>query len=113
MPASQMADHVVEPYRRESQAAGSPGRRLERRRHRDGHGMFQVGAGLFLYAQGSRSLPAAELTLLSLAEVLLGPLWVWLFMGETESIILSLEARFFWRQLRVMRCQASVANLRQ
>ena len=49
-------------------------------------GVFQVGAGLILYTLGSRSLPAAELTLLSLAEVLLGPLWVWLFLGETASI---------------------------
>lgn len=49
-------------------------------------GIFQVGAGLILYTLGSRSLPAAELTLLSLAEVLLGPLWVWLFLGETASI---------------------------
>lgn len=48
-------------------------------------GVFQVGAGLILYTLGSRSLPAAELTLLSLAEVLLGPLWVWLFLGETAS----------------------------
>jgi len=48
-----------------------------------GMGVFQVGAGLILYTLGSRSLPAAELTLLSLAEVLLGPLWVWLFLGET------------------------------
>jgi len=51
-----------------------------------GMGVFQVGAGLILYTIGSRSLPAAELTLLSLAEVLLGPLWVWLFLGETATI---------------------------
>lgn len=50
-----------------------------------GMGIFQVGAGLILYTLGSRSLPAAELALLSLAEVLLGPLWVWLFLGETAS----------------------------
>lgn len=49
-------------------------------------GVFQVGAGLILYTLGSRSLPAAELTLLSLAEVLLGPLWVWLILGETASL---------------------------
>ena len=48
-------------------------------------GIFQVGAGLILYTIGSRSLPAAELTLLSLAEVLLGPVWVWLFLGETAT----------------------------
>ena len=51
-----------------------------------GMGVFQVGAGLILYTLGSRSLPAAELALLSLAEVLLGPLWVWLFLNETASI---------------------------
>jgi len=51
-----------------------------------GMGVFQVGAGLILYTLGSRSLPAAELTLLSLAEVLLAPLWVWLFLGETASV---------------------------
>lgn len=50
-----------------------------------GMGVFQVGAGLILYTIGSRSLPAAELTLLSLAEVLLGPVWVWLFLGETAG----------------------------
>lgn len=41
-----------------------------------GMGVFQVGAGLILYTLGSRTLPAAELALLSLAEVLLGPFWV-------------------------------------
>lgn len=51
-----------------------------------GMGVFQVGAGLILYTLGSRSLPAAELTLLSLAEVLLAPLWVWFFLGETATI---------------------------
>jgi len=51
-----------------------------------GMGVFQVGAGLILYTLGSRTLPAAELTLLSLAEVLLGPLWVWLFLGETVTV---------------------------
>ena len=50
-----------------------------------GMGVFQVGAGLILYTLGSRFLTAAELALLSLAEVLLGPLWVWLFLNETAS----------------------------
>lgn len=51
-----------------------------------GMGIFQVGAGLILYTLGSRSLPAAELALLSLAEVMLGPLWVWLFLNETATL---------------------------
>ena len=48
-----------------------------------GMGIFQVGAGLVLYTLGSKALPAVELTLMSLAEVLLAPLWVWLLLGET------------------------------
>jgi len=48
-------------------------------------GIFQVGAGLVLYTIGSKSVPAAELTLLSMAEVVLGPIWVWLFLGETTT----------------------------
>ncbi len=48
-------------------------------------GVFQVGAGLAVYTLGSRSVPAAELALLSMTEVVLGPLWVWLFLGESAS----------------------------
>jgi drug/metabolite transporter (DMT)-like permease len=48
-------------------------------------GVFQVGLGLTVYTIGSKVVPAAELTLLSMTEVLLGPLWVWLFIGETAS----------------------------
>lgn len=51
-----------------------------------GMGVFQVGAGLILYTIGSKTVPAAELTLLSLAEVVLGPVWVWLVLGETASV---------------------------
>lgn len=48
-------------------------------------GVFQVGAGLAVYTIGSKVVPAAELTLLSMTEVLLGPIWVWIFIGETVS----------------------------
>ncbi|NKB62965.1 MAG: EamA family transporter [Gammaproteobacteria bacterium] len=48
-------------------------------------GMFQVGLGLVIYTIGSTVVPAVELTLLSMTEVLLGPVWVWLFMSETVS----------------------------
>ena len=50
-----------------------------------GLGVFQVGIGLIFYTLGSKTVPAAELTLLSLSEVLLGPIWVWLFLGESAS----------------------------
>jgi drug/metabolite transporter (DMT)-like permease len=48
-------------------------------------GVFQVGLGLAVFTLGSKVVPAAELALLSMTEVLLGPLWVWLFIGETVS----------------------------
>jgi drug/metabolite transporter (DMT)-like permease len=48
-------------------------------------GVFQVGLGLAIFTIGSKVVPAAELALLSMTEVLLGPLWVWLFIGETVS----------------------------
>lgn len=49
-------------------------------------GVFQVGLGLTVYTLGSRVVPAAELTLLSMTEVVLGPFWVWIFLGETASL---------------------------
>ena len=48
-------------------------------------GVFQVGAGLILYTLGSKAVPSAELALLSMTEVVFGPLWVWLFLGETAG----------------------------
>ncbi|MCP4998985.1 MAG: EamA family transporter [Hyphomicrobiales bacterium] len=48
-------------------------------------GIFQIGMGLVLYTLGSKTVPAAELTLLSLGEVLLAPVWVWLYMGEVPT----------------------------
>ena len=48
-------------------------------------GYMQVGLGLVIYTIGSQVVPAAELTLLSMTEVLLGPHWVWIFMGEIAS----------------------------
>lgn len=48
-------------------------------------GFFVVAMGMVLFTLGSRVVPAAELTLLSLVEVLLGPIWVWLALGETAS----------------------------
>jgi len=48
-------------------------------------GVFQVGAGLAIYTLGSKAVPAAELALLSMSEVVLGPFWVWLALGETAG----------------------------
>jgi drug/metabolite transporter (DMT)-like permease len=49
-------------------------------------GVFQVGLGLTVFTIGSKVVPAAELALLSMTEVLLGPFWVWFFLGETASL---------------------------
>ena len=50
-------------------------------------GVFQVGIGLIVFTRGSRYLPAAEITLLSLTEIVLGPIWVWLAIGEIPGIL--------------------------
>ena len=49
-------------------------------------GVFQVGAGLILSTVGSKILPAVELTLLSLAEVIVRPIWAFFFLNETASM---------------------------
>ncbi len=48
-------------------------------------GVFQVGLGFMLYTAGSRHLPAVELTLLSLTEVIVGPILAWLGADEVPS----------------------------
>ncbi|HLT02167.1 MAG TPA: EamA family transporter, partial [Geminicoccaceae bacterium] len=48
-------------------------------------GVVQVGAGLTVYTLGARHVPVAELTLLSLTELALAPIWVWLVVDEVPS----------------------------
>ena len=48
-------------------------------------GAALIGGGMMLYITGSRSVPAAEIGLLSMVEVVLAPVWVWLFLDETTS----------------------------
>lgn len=50
-----------------------------------GMGAVTLTGGMFLYTTGSRAVPAAQATLLSLVEVLLAPVWAWLFLSETLS----------------------------
>ena len=40
-----------------------------------------------LLTLGARRLPAAETALLSLTETVLGPIWVWLAIDETPSLL--------------------------
>ena len=44
-----------------------------------------ITGGMILFTAGSRTVPSAELTLLTLTEVVLGPLWVWLAYAEVPS----------------------------
>ena len=48
-------------------------------------GAGTLSGGMVLYELGSRVVSAAESALLSNIEVMLAPLWVWLFLGETAS----------------------------
>jgi drug/metabolite transporter (DMT)-like permease len=48
-------------------------------------GVFQLGLGCLLLMQAVPHLSAAEIGLLSLLETTLGPLWVWLGIGERPS----------------------------
>ncbi len=48
-------------------------------------GFGQMGLGLAFLTMGARLIPAAEVALVSLLEVVLGPLWVWLAYQERPS----------------------------
>ncbi len=48
-------------------------------------GAGQIGLGLILLTIGARLIPAAQVALISLLEVVLGPLWVWLAVGERPA----------------------------
>ncbi|MBC7737267.1 MAG: DMT family transporter [Candidatus Saccharibacteria bacterium] len=46
-------------------------------------GAVTLTGGMLLYTLGSRVVPAAQATLISLTEVLLAPRWAWLFLSES------------------------------
>lgn len=48
-------------------------------------GVVQMGGGLAFLVLAARLLPAAEVALITLIEVVLGPLWVWLADNEKPS----------------------------
>jgi drug/metabolite transporter (DMT)-like permease len=45
-------------------------------------GSVQLGGGLLLFTAGARLIPVAEAALIAVLESVLGPLWVWLAVGE-------------------------------
>ncbi len=50
-------------------------------------GVFQLGLSLVFITLGSRTVPAGELALLTMAEVVLAPFWVYLVYGETAGVL--------------------------
>jgi len=48
-------------------------------------GVCQMALGLAFLTIGARLIPAAEVALITLLEVVLGPLWVWLALSERPS----------------------------
>jgi drug/metabolite transporter (DMT)-like permease len=50
-------------------------------------GVFQIGIGMILFGLGARRVPAAELLLLALVELVAAPIWVWFFVGEVPSTL--------------------------
>jgi drug/metabolite transporter (DMT)-like permease len=50
-------------------------------------GVAQVGLGLIFFTLGARLLPAAEVALITLLEIVLAPLWVWVSISETPAMM--------------------------
>lgn len=48
-------------------------------------GIGQIGLGIAFLTLGARLIPAAEVALITLLEVVLGPLWVWIFLSERPA----------------------------
>lgn len=49
-------------------------------------GVGQIGLGFVFLTIGGRLIPAAEVALITLLEVVLGPLWVWLVLAERPGV---------------------------
>jgi drug/metabolite transporter (DMT)-like permease len=50
-------------------------------------GIAQIGLGFILLTIGARLIPAGEVALITLLEIVLGPLWVWIFLGERPAAL--------------------------
>lgn len=50
-------------------------------------GIGQIGLGFALLTAGARLIPAAQVGLITLLEIVLGPLWVWLALDERPSTV--------------------------
>ena len=50
-------------------------------------GICQIGLGFVFLTIGARLIPAGEVALITLLEIVLGPLWVWLFLSERPATV--------------------------
>ncbi len=50
-------------------------------------GVVQIGAGFMLFTTGARYVPAAQVSLLMLSEMVLAPMWVWLAVDEVPAMV--------------------------
>ncbi|HTY77025.1 MAG TPA: DMT family transporter [Candidatus Bathyarchaeia archaeon] len=48
-------------------------------------GVGQLGVGMLCFTAGARLIPVAEASLIGVLECVLGPIWVWLAIGERPS----------------------------
>ena len=77
-------------------------------------GSVQIGLGFTFVTYASRHIPAAEVTLLTLTETILGPIWAWLIVGEVPNtwtvvggaVVLGCVALFAARALAESRAPA-------
>ena len=50
-------------------------------------GVVQIGAGFSLITLGARYVPAAQVSLLALSEMVLAPIWVWFAVDEVPAML--------------------------
>ena len=76
----------------------------------------QLAGGLLLYMASLKRIPAAQAALLGLLELVLGPVWVWLFDGEKPDdltliggvIVIGSAAANVWLDSRELRLRGRV-----
>jgi len=73
-------------------------------------GSVQFGAGFALITMGTRHVPAAEVSLLSLLEPILASLWVWIFIDEVPATLTLVGGAIV---LGAVCCQAVAGLLRE
>ena len=57
-------------------------------------GVFQIGLGGYCLVMGSKHVPAAQISLLAMLEVVLSPIWVWLGVDETPELLTLIGGSF-------------------